>query len=83
MASADNNHPPLNPELSEDKLIKLDYIANRLGISERETKRCIPEWQGQGFPAKVRIGYRTVRYSNLVFQKWFNEFISKTKGPSN
>jgi len=57
---------------SDDRLVALAYIAERMGISIRELRRNIPGWSG--FPRAHKLGYRTVRYSLHEFNQWFEQF---------
>lgn len=72
----------MSPETSvipEDRLITLDYIAGRMGISSREMRRNIPGWKG--FPNELKLGHRTVRYSLNAFNQWFDNFKSQSSQP--
>jgi predicted DNA-binding transcriptional regulator AlpA len=72
-----NENAPTPPD---DRLVSLDYIADRIGISPREVRRDIPGWPG--FPRALKLGYRTVRYSLQEFNQWFNQFKSGGNQPS-
>jgi predicted DNA-binding transcriptional regulator AlpA len=68
-----NANPATPPD---DRLVSLDYIAVRIGISSREVRRDIPGWPG--FPRALKLGHRTVRYSLQEFNRWFEQL--KTGG---
>lgn len=69
------------PSIStEDRLVSLDYIAERIGISTRELRRNIPAWAG--FPKAHKLGHRTVRISLAEFNRWLEAFKSGSTQPS-
>jgi predicted DNA-binding transcriptional regulator AlpA len=64
----------------DDRLVSMDYIAERVGISVRELRRNIPQWSG--FPKAVKLGHRTVRFSLDGFNRWFEHFKSGQNQPA-
>jgi predicted DNA-binding transcriptional regulator AlpA len=72
-----NGNPITAPD---DRLVSIDYIAAKLGISVREVRRNIPGWPG--FPKAHKLGYRTVRYSRLELDCWFELFKLDSKQPA-